>query len=114
MPDSIPWSSLKDDVLSLLKESVHDLVNVEKDDVKAFLSDIAEQGAKQSWLLLNGTDDEKAQAPVNLKSLKAQAVIWAADAVILASKELKAAFVKAIETAGLFLLKYAPQVLAAI
>lgn len=114
MADPTLWAGLKDDVLAILKDAAKDLVDVEKDEVKALLAELAEQGAKQSWLLVNGTDDEKAQAPGNLRSLKAHAVIDAADAVIVSSKELKKAFVKVIETAGLFLLQNAPKLIAAL
>jgi len=113
MPDANPWSSLKDDVLDVLKDSVKDLVDVEKDEVKALLGEVAEQGARQTYLLVNGNDAEKDQAPRNLRSLKAHVIIDAADAVIVGSKELKGAFVKAVETIGLFLLKNAPKLIAA-
>jgi hypothetical protein len=114
MADPSLWESLKDDVLDILKDSVKDFMDVEKDEVKALLAEVAEQGAKQTWLLINGDDAEKAQAPGNLRSLKAHVIIDAANAVIVGSKELRAAFIKIVETAGLFLLKNAPKLVAAL
>jgi hypothetical protein len=114
MADPELWSSLKDDVLDVLRDSVKDLMDVEKDEVKALLLEVAEQGAKQTWLSINGSDAEKSQAPGNLRSLKAHVIIDAADSVIVASKELRAAFIKVVETVGLFLLKNAPKLIAAI
>jgi hypothetical protein len=113
MADPSLWSGLKDDVLTILKDAAKDLVDVEKPEVKALLAEVAEEGAKQSYLLINGNDAEKAQAPSNLRSLKAHVIIDVADGVIVSSKELKAAFVKIIETAGLFLLQNAPKLIAA-
>lgn len=114
MADPALWSSLKDDVLDVLRDSMKDFVDVEKDEVKTLLVEIAEQGAKQTWLSINGTDAEKSQAPGNLRSLKAHVIIDVADSVIVSSKELRAAFIKIVETAGLFLLKNAPRLIAAI
>lgn len=108
------WAPLKDDVLGVLKDAVKDFVDVEKPQVKELLVEVAEEGAKQSWLLVNGNDAERAQAPVNLRSLKAQVIIAAADAEIVSSKELRSAFIKVVETVGLFLLKNAPTLIAAI
>jgi hypothetical protein len=114
MPDTNPWSALKDDVLGTLKEAVGDLVDVESAAVKAPLAAIAEDMARQTWLSVEGTGDEKLQAASNLRSLRAQATIVAAIAVVTGAAELRAAFVKAIETAGIFLLQNAPKLLAAI
>jgi hypothetical protein len=114
MADPTPWDSLKSDTLQVLKNSVSDLVDVEKDEVKEALSEIAEEGAKQAWLLVSGSDAEKAQAPGNLRSLKAQAIIVAADVMINASREARAAFVKVVETVGIFLLQNAPKLIAAL
>ena len=111
MPIPAPWSSLAGDVLTVLKQSVQDFVDTEKPEAKALLAEIAEQGAKQTWLLSNGTDAEKAQAEGNIRSLKAQAVIGLADGVILTAVELKAAAVKVVETVGNFLLMYGPKLL---
>jgi hypothetical protein len=109
-----PWDTLKDGVLSILKESVKDFVDLEKQETKDLLAELAEQGAKQSWLLTHGSDAEKAQAPGNLRSLKAHAVIGVADDVIVASRELKATFVKVVETVGHLLIQYGPKLLAAL
>jgi hypothetical protein len=114
MVDPTDWSSLRDDTLSVLKDSLRDFVDVEKEVVKTALTDIAESLAKQTWLSVRGSDDERAQAPGNIRSLKAQAIILAADTEIVAAKELRATFVKIVETAGLFLLKNAPKLLALI
>lgn len=111
MPVPSPWSSLKDDVLSVLKQSVQDFVDLQKPQAQALLAEIADQGAKQAWLLLNGSDVEKAQAEGNIRSLKAQAIIGLADGVIVTATELKAAFVKVVETVGTFLLMNAPKLL---
>ncbi len=114
MADPTPWESLKNDTIQVLKSSVADLVDVEKDEVKAALVELAEESAKQAWLLVNGSDMEKAQAPGNLRSLKAQALITAADVMVNASREARAAFVKVVETVGLFLLQNAPKLIAAL
>ena len=109
-----PWDGLKDSVYGTLKESVNDLVDVESDVVKAALTEITEDMAKQTWLSVEGVGDEKLQAAGNLRSLRGQAVIVAARAVVTGSSELRAAFVKAIETAGIFLLRHAPALIAAL
>lgn len=114
MADPTLWASLKDDTLAVLKDSVRSLVDVEKDEVKKALAEIAEEAAKQTWILVNGSMDEKAQAPGNLRSLNAQAVIVAADVMVVSSREAREAFVKVIETVGIFLLRNAPKLLAAI
>lgn len=114
MADPTDWAALRDDVLGVLKDSVRDFVDVEKEVVKTALTGIAESLAKQTWLSIRGSDDERAQAPGNIRSLKAQAIILAADTEIVAARELRATFVKVIETAGLFLLRNAPKLLAAI
>lgn len=111
MPVPSPWSSLKDDVLDVIRKSVDDFVDLQKPEALALLSEIAEQGAKQTWLLVNGTDDEKLQAQGNLRSLKAQAIIGLADGVIVTAAELKAAAVKVVETVGNFLLANASKLL---
>jgi hypothetical protein len=112
--DSSLWEPLKDDVLDVLRDAVKDFVDVEKPEVKALLAEVAEMGAKQTWLIVNGNDAEREQAPGNLRSLKAHVIIDIADATIVASKELRAAFIKIVETVGLFLLKNAPKLIAAI
>ena len=111
MPVPSPWSSLKDDVLKVLTQSVQDFVDLQKPEAQALLAELAEQGAKQTWLLLNGSDDEKAQAEANIRSLKAQAIIGLADGVIVTAVELKAAAVKVVETVGNFLLVNASKLL---
>lgn len=108
------WSGLKDDVLDVLKVSVRDFIDVERDDAKEALGEIAERAAKQTWLLVKGSDVEKAQAPGNIRSLKAQAIIVAATLVVSGSAELRAAFVKVVETIGNFLLRNAPKLIAAL
>ncbi len=114
MADPTSWASLKDDTLKILKDSVSDLVDVEEDEVKEALRDLAEEAAKQTWHLVNGSDAEKAQAPGNLRSLKAQAIIIAADIMINSSREARAMFLKVIETVGIFLLQNAPKLIAAL
>lgn len=114
MPDTNPWSGLTSGVLETLKESVRDLADVESDVVKAPLAEIAEDMAHQTWLSVEGTGEERLQAAGNLRSLRAQATIVAARAVVIGAAELRVAFVKAIETAGIFLLKNAPALIAAL
>jgi hypothetical protein len=114
MPDSSLWAPLKNDVVELLTDSVGDLIDIGSDEAKNLIDAVAEEGARQAWLLVNGNDAERAQAPGNLRSLKAHVIIDAADAVIVGSKELRTAFVKAVEVVGLFLLKNAPKLLAAL
>lgn len=109
-----PWDALTESVLGTLKESVRDLADVESDIVKVPLRDIAQDMARQTWLSVEGTGEEKLQAAGNLRSLRGQAVIVAARAVVVGSAELRAQFVKAIETAGIFLLRNAPALIAAI
>jgi hypothetical protein len=114
MADPALWAPLKDSVVSVLKDALKDFVDVEKSKVKDLLAEVAEEAAKQSWLLVNGTDDEKAQAIGNLRSLKAQVIIDVADAEIVAAHEMRATFIKIVETVGLFLLQNAPKLLMAI
>lgn len=108
------WSELKDDVLDVLKDSVRDFVDVEKDEVKEALSEIAERGAKQTWLLVRGSDVEKAQAPGNLRSLRAQAIIVAATVVVDGSAQMREVFVRIVGTIGNFLLRNAPRLVGAL
>ena len=108
------WAPLKDDVYDILKDSVKDFMDVEKHEVKTLLLEVAEMGAKQTWLLINGNAAEQAQAPGNLRSLKAHVIIDAASAVIIAQKELRSAFIKIVETIGLFLLKNATRLIVAV
>lgn len=108
------WSELEGDVLDVLKDSVRDLIDVESDEAKEALGEIAKRAAKQTWLLIKGSDVERAQAPGNLRSLRAQAVIVAATLIVSGSAEIRAAFVKAVETVGNFLIKNAPKLIAAL
>src|SRR6185369_11257239 len=98
MADPTLWSDLKTDVLDVLRDSVKDFMDVEKPEVKALLEEVAEEGAKQTWLSINGSEAERSQAPGNLRSLKAHVIIDAADSVIVGAKELRAAFIKIVET----------------
>jgi ribosome-binding ATPase YchF (GTP1/OBG family) len=106
--------SLKGQILPVLTSSVKDLVDTEKAEVKSFLEDNALEMAKQTYYSVNGTDDEKAQAPDNMAALKAQAVIEACDIVIVSSAKILAMIVKVLETVGNFLIQNAPAILAAI
>lgn len=108
------WEPLAEDILGSLRESVRDLVDTERDDVKEALAEIAKEAARQTWLLVRGDDAEKAQAPANLRSLKAQAIIVAADVVVNSTREARAEFFRVIETVGIFLLRNAPKLIAAI
>lgn len=112
--DESLWADLKDRNLEILRDAVKDFVDVEKPRVKEILAEVAQDAAKQAWLLVNGNDAERAQAPGNLRSLKAQVIIAAADAEVVAAKELRSAFIKVVETLGLFLLQNAPRLIAAI
>ena len=112
--DESLWADLKESNLEILREAVKDFIDIEKPRVKEVLAEVAKDAAKQAWLLVNGNDAERAQAPGNLRSLKAQVIIAAADAEIVASKELRSAFIKIVESLGLFLLKHAPVLVAAV
>ncbi len=114
MADPSLWASLKDTTVSVLTETLKDIVDVEKPEVKDLILEVGEEGAKQTWLLINGSDDEKAQAPGNLRSLHAHVIIDAADAVILSTKELRTAFLKIVQTAGGFLLASAERLISKI
>jgi hypothetical protein len=108
------WAPLKDEVYDILQESVKDFMDVSKNEVKTLLLEVAEMGAKQTWLMVNGNAAEQAQAPGNLRSLKAHVIIDAASTVIIASKELRTSFIKIVETVGLFLIKNAARLIVAI
>ena len=114
MADANPWDDLTSGTLDILKSSAKDLIDVEQPEAKALLAELAEEGAKQTYYLTFGNDDQKAQAPGNIRSLKAQAVIDGADLVIVGVAHALAAFGKIVENTGEWLLKYGPTLLAAI
>lgn len=80
-----PWDNLTDELFSIIKSSVTDLVDTELPHVEAFLRENAELAAKQTWISLNGLEVEKAEAISNLRHLKAQALMRAASLQIVAT-----------------------------
>lgn len=112
---SQPWDELGSQVLSLLKQSVSDFVSSEKPEVEAFLKDKAQEIARQTWTSLNGaSDDEKQVARENLRHLKAQVIMEAADLQIVATAKALGLLSKVFDVAANFLIQYAPKILAAI
>lgn len=108
---SNPWDALKSQLLPLLKASVSDFVDAEKPEVSSFLSEKAEQLAKQTWVSLNGTDEEKAEAISNLRQLKAQVVMEAVDAQILATAAALKLLGKVFDVVVNFTLQYGSKLL---
>lgn len=82
---SNPWDNLTEELLGIIKSSVTDLVDTERPEVEAFLKENAVQAAKQTWISLNGSDSDKAEAISNLRHLKSQAVMRAVSLQIIAT-----------------------------
>jgi hypothetical protein len=108
------WDSLKQPILDLLKSSVSDFVDTEKAEVQAFLAGKADQIAQQTWLSVNGTDDEKSEAVSNLRHLKAQVIMEAASQEIVATTAAIKLLGKVFEVVANFVLQYATKLLLAV
>jgi hypothetical protein len=105
-------NDLKGSILPILKDSLKDILDTTKAEVVSLLDDITVQMAKQTFLSVNGTDEEKAQVPENMAALKAQVIVEGCDAVIVDTAKALAIFAKVVETVGTTLIKYAPKILA--
>ena len=71
MPD--PWDSLKNEVLSALRESIRDFASELKDAARSFLDDQAVKIAEEKWRQLNApTEEERQLAESNLRHLQGQ------------------------------------------
>jgi len=111
---SNPWDALTGELLPLLKSSVSDFVETEKPEVEAFLKEKAGLIAKQTWISLNGTDDERAESVNNLRHLKAQVVMEAASLEIVATTAAVKLLGKVFEVVSNFALQYGAKLLASI
>jgi uncharacterized protein YfeS len=109
-----PWDNLVGELLPLLKSSVSDFIDSEKAEVQDFLKAKAEQVAKQTWLSINGSNEEKSEAVSNLRHLKAQVVMEAASLEIVATTAAVKLLGKVFEVVTNFALKYGVALLAAI
>lgn len=111
---SNPWDNLGDQLLSTLKSSVSDFVDAEKPEVEAFLKEKSVEVAKQTWISLNGSDEEKAEAVANLRHLKAQVIGQAASLEIVATTAAVKLLGKVFDVVANFALQYGAKLLAAI
>lgn len=108
------WDNLASQLLPLLKNSVSDFIDAEKPGLEAFLKEKAEIIAKQTWISLNGSDEEKAEAISNLRHLKAQVIMEAASLEIVATTAAVKLLGKVFEVVTNFALRYGATLLAAI
>lgn len=109
------WDPMVQPLLELLKSSVQDLVDTGKQEVQDFLKNQAEQYAKQTWISVNASsDDEKAEALDNLRHLKAQVIMDAMDAKLIATARILGLLSKAFEVVGNVLVQYGPKILAMV
>lgn len=110
-----PWEALKDEILSLMKESLKDLADEVKEDANAFLEDIAIQAAKEKWRSLNASDpNERAVAESNLRHLRGQSVAEMKRLELALSDRAEGLFEKILDVSLGFLIKIAPALLAAV
>jgi CobQ-like glutamine amidotransferase family enzyme len=107
------WDSLKQPILDLLKSSVSDFVDTEKVEVQSFLAGKADQVAQQTWLSVNGSDDDKVQAISNLRHLKSQVIMEAASQEIVATTAAIKLLGKVFEVVANFVLQYGTKLLLA-
>jgi uncharacterized protein YfeS len=108
------WDALTGQLLETLKSSVSDFVQTEKPEVESFLRAKAEQIAKMTWISINGSDEEKAEAVSNLRHLKSQVLMEAASLEIVATTAAVKLLGKVFEVVTNFALQYGVKLLAAI
>jgi uncharacterized protein YfeS len=108
------WDALADQLLVTLKSSVSDFIETEKPGLEDFLKQKAQHIAKMTWISLNGSDEEKAEAISNLRHLKAQVVMEAASLEIVATTAAVKLLGKVFEVVVNFALQYGVKLLAAI
>lgn len=106
-----PWDNLTEELFGLIKTSVTDLVDTERPEVEAFLRENAVMAAKQTWISLNGSDEEKAEALSNLRHLKSQAIMRAASLQIVATTAAVNLFSKVMEVVANFALTFGRKLL---
>lgn len=115
MADPKPWTPLAQQIVPVLTDSLHDVVDFGKQEVKDFMQNQAEEYAKQLWASINASSDaEKQEAADNIRHLKSQVIMTAMDAEIIATAKALGLLTKVFETLGNFLLQYGPTLLAAI
>lgn len=114
-PNPKPWTPLVQQLIPVLTDSLHDLIDTGKQEVKDFIANQAEEYAKQTWASMNASSDsDKQEAKDNLRHLKSQVIIVAMDAKIVATAKVLGLLTKVFETLGNFLIQYGPTLLAAI
>lgn len=110
---SEPWEPLKDEILALFTEGTQEIASELKTDAKAFLEDIAIQGAKEKWRALNASDpNERAVAESNLRHLRGQAVAEAKKQQLAITSWAEGLLRKTLDVALGFLVKVGPKLLA--
>lgn len=111
---SNPWDKLADELLGTLKTSVSDFVDTEKQEVVDFLKQKSVEIAKQTWISLNGTDEERSEAVSNLRHLKAQVVGQAASIELVATTAAVKLLGKVFEVVVNFALQHGAKLLLAL
>jgi hypothetical protein len=113
---SNPWDGLATELLGTLKTSISDFVDQEKPELEAFLKEKAQDLAKQTWITVdpNAVEADKSIARENIRHLKAQVILEAADLKIVATARAVGLLSKVFETVGNFLIQYGPKILAAL
>jgi len=109
-----PWDKLSGELLETLKISVHDFIDTEKQEVVDFLREKSVEIAKQTWVSLNGTDEERAEAIGNLRHLKAQVVGQAASMELVATTAAVKLLGKVFEVVVNVALQYGVKLLVAL
>ena len=109
---SNPWDALADELLPMFKDSVKDFVETLKPEVEAFLKEKAEEAARETWLAnFAPTEEERREARSNLRHLKAQVVMEAADKSIIAAARDFSLLGKVFDVAANFLIQYGAKLL---
>lgn len=108
------WDNLSGQLLETLRASVADFVQTEKPEVEEFLKAKAQQIAKQTWISINGSDEDKVEAVSNLRHLKSQVLMEAASLEIVATTAAVKLLGKVFEVVSNFALRYGVTLLAAI
>lgn len=106
-----PWDNLTEELFGIIKSSVTDLVDAERPEVEAFLRENAVLAAKQTWISIHGSEEEKAEAISNLRHLKSQAIMRAASLQIVATTAAVNLLSKVLEVVSNFALQFGRKML---
>lgn len=98
-----PWDELKDSALNALQGALNGFVDTNIDPLKGFLSEVAQDYAKEKYLAVMGPEDERVEHEENLAELVAQAKGRYKRLSYNAAAEVHARIEGALDALGLFI-----------